>query len=189
MDDDGGKDALRAAALAERATIAPGTWRAEDTARTRHLLDHAAGLPRGVAAVYASRAAEPSTVEVIDGLIGQGWRVLLPVIRREVDWAEFTGWGDTVEGWGSIPQPTGLRLGTGALADASLILVSALAVGRDWTRLGTGGGWYDKALTHRAPTAQIIAITREAEVHATVPTLPHDVAIHGYATEARLALR
>ncbi|MFD0866860.1 5-formyltetrahydrofolate cyclo-ligase, partial [Tessaracoccus lubricantis] len=58
-----------------------------------------------------------------------------------------------------------------------------LAVGRDGTRLGTGGGWYDRALPHRRPGALLVALAREDEVLDTVPTLPHDVSVDGWATE------
>lgn len=176
------KDSLRAAVLSARAALPEQAWRAEDAARTAHALA-TIGRRNATVALYAARGGEPGTRELIDGLVGLGWRVLLPVLRRNVDWATFTGWGETRPGWADIPEPTGHRLGAGALAEADLILVSSLLIGRDGSRLGTGGGWYDRALPHRNSAASLIAIGRDAELVATLPQEPHDVPVEGVVTE------
>ena len=182
------KDSLRHATTEARAGLTPERWAAEDERRTVNVLAHADGLPAGTVALYASRAGEPSTDEMIDGLVARGWRVLLPVIRGEVDWAEFTGWADMRPGWGAIPMPSGERLGAAALETADLVLVPCLGVGLDGSRLGTGGGWYDRALPHRRPGAAVIAIAREAEVHDALPVEPHDIPVDGFITEVRSAV-
>ena len=78
-----------------------------------------------------------------------------------------------------------LNGGAEALAEATLIVVPCLAVGPDGSRLGTGGGWYDRALPHRSPGAPVIAVARDAEVldDLATLTLPHDVPVDGYVTE------
>ena len=177
------KDALRQRVLAARAALSEADWAAEDAARDTRVLAWLADRRPESIAVYASRPGEPSTTALIDALDVLGWRVLLPVIRREADWAWFTSWAETVPGWGGIPKPTGQRLGAAGLAAADLILVPALAVGRDLTRLGTGGGWYDRALLHRRNDAPVVALTRAAEVIDTVPTLPHDQPVDGWISE------
>ena len=45
----------------------------------------------GVVAAYVARPDEPATADLIEGLRLSGVRVLLPVLRREPDWAWYTG--------------------------------------------------------------------------------------------------
>lgn len=70
-----------------------------------------------------------------------------------------------------------------ALRNASLIILPALAVDRHGTRLGRGGGWYDRALTYRAPNAPIIAVCWPWELVASdLPREPHDVSVDALLT-------
>lgn len=156
-----------------------------DAARARILLAALDDLPREApVATYASRPGEPSTRIVIDALHRRGTPVLLPVLKKRIAWAWFEGWERTVAAWQGIPQPTGPPLGPDALALAQAIIVPCLAIGSDGTRLGTGGGWYDRALPHRRPSAVIIALAREAELFATLPTEPHDLPVDAVVTES-----
>lgn len=188
MPSDAQKDSLRSRVSEARRHVPDGEWRSVSRSMTRSALEFADARPPATVALYASRAAEPDTAELITELDRRGWRVLLPVIRRAVDWAEFRGWDQMAVGWGAIPQPAGPRLGAAALSSASLIVVPCTAIGRDFSRLGTGGGWYDRALLHRSADAAVIALVREADVFDTVPTEPHDVAVDGYITESGTTL-
>lgn len=156
--------------------------RAEDPRRLAHLLDWLPDEP-SVAAVYASTPSEPGTGALIDALVARGWRVLLPVLRREPDWAWFEGWDMMRPGWQSIPEPTSTRLGAGVLAEASLVVVSCLGVDPEGYRLGVGGGWYDRALLHRDPNATVLAWARANEVVERVPREAFDLPVDGFVTE------
>lgn len=182
------KGALREAIASARAALTAEQWAADDAERTRHVLAAVDEFPAGTASVYLSLPGEPDTSGIIDGLTERGWRVLVPKLRRSPDWGWFTGWDDLTPGWAGIPQPSS-RLGAEALTEANLILLSSLAVGRDGTRLGTGGGWYDRALAHRRSDALLVALSRADEVLDTIPSEPHDVSIHGYATERGWVVR
>jgi 5-formyltetrahydrofolate cyclo-ligase len=54
------------------------------------------------------------------------------------------------------------------------VVVPALAVGRDGTRLGRGGGYYDRALAHARPDAVLVAVVFDEELLEGVPAGPHD---------------
>ena len=84
-------------------------------------------------------------------------------------------------------QPAGEALGSEALSGADLILVPALAGGLDGTRLGQGGGWYDRALPHRCPTAPVVAVIFDDEVlePGQIPLEAHDVPIDAIITPTR----
>lgn len=177
------KDSLRRRVREERSGLSMHAWDEQDAARTEALLG---ALPEGVevVAAYASRPGEPGTAGLVDALVSTGIRVLLPVIGRLPGWAWFSGWSDTEPGWGGIPQPIGERLGPTAVAEADLVIVPCLAIGLDGTRLGTGGGWYDRVLPERREGVPVWALARAREVFETLPTMRHDVAVDAVVTEA-----
>lgn len=180
------KDALRAAVRAARAAR-PATERAAaDAARLPHLLALARG--HGVVSCYGSVAPEPDTWAFVAALAAGGVRVLLPVLagRRTPDWAWYDGPRALRPGWRGIPEPTTGPLGPEALGAASLVVVSALAAASSGDRLGAGGGWYDRALAHRAPDAVVAAVLNESEVVDGVPTAPWDVRVSALVTETGL---
>ncbi len=91
-------------------------------------------------------------------------------------WA-WWGPGDTLE----TPrprrpaQPSGIR--PGRLDQIDLVLVPALAVDGSGTRLGQGGGWYDRALHSLAGGAQAAAVVYNWELlpPGALPREVHDI--------------
>lgn len=157
------KQRLRAALLARRATVPLSEG--DRTKRALELCRHSE-----VVALYASSQGEPDTWELIDALVAGGTRVLLPVLTREPDWAWYTGRDDLAPAWRGILQPTGPRLGGGVLVRAEWIWVPGLAATRRGERLGTGGGWYDRALLKASPSARIGMLLFDDEVLDDLPT-------------------
>ena len=84
-------------------------------------------------------------------------------------------------------QPSGEVLGAESLKEADLIVIPALAASADGTRLGQGGGWYDRALTHRSPGTPVVAVIFDDEVLEAeiIPAEPHDVPVDGIVTPTR----
>ena len=121
-------------------------------------------------------------------------RALLPVLVDEAGVA-LSGprWGLWEAGQALVmpgrppAQPSGEALASEALARADLILVPALAGGLDGTRLGQGGGWYDRTLPHRCPTAPVVAVIFDDEVleAGVIPAEPHDVPVDAIVTPTR----
>lgn len=144
----------------------------------------AASVGHAVVACYASLPDEPDTWALLDALSREGVAVLLPRLRREPDWAWYRGRSGMHAGWRGIPQPEGPLLGASALSQASLIWVSGLAGTPRGDRLGTGGGWYDRALTWAAPEAEVAMLLNEREVVADLPVDPWDLPIDRIVTEA-----
>lgn len=178
---------MRAVVSARRAALGDEARGAADLARTALALAAVEQLV-GSVAVYVSRPPEPDTRALIDALVTSGRRVLLPVLTRgraRPEWAWFEGWDATATVWGGIPQPTGAALGPEALAEVDLVLAPALGVGLDGSRLGTGGGWYDRALLHRRDGVPVWVLGSESELVPTVPREPHDVTVDAVITESR----
>lgn len=143
-------------------------------------------------AVYASTETEPSSWTMIDVLYAAGHRILLPVLgprpdgsaRTEPDWAVYAGPDRLVPGYAGILEPTTPALGPDGVRQASLVWCAALAATRSGDRLGTGGGWYDRALAWADPDALVGVLLRDSEVLETVPTEAFDRQVHLIATES-----
>ncbi len=121
-------------------------------------------------------------------------RALLPVLVDEAGagLAE-PSWG--IWGGGSLAHPPGMPaqpattpLPAQAIGEADLIVVPALAVSLDGTRLGQGGGWYDRTLPHRATLAPVAAVVFDDEVLApgSIPREEHDVRVDAIITPTRV---
>ena len=65
--------------------------------------------------------------------------------------------------------------------DLDVVLVPGLAFGRDGSRLGYGGGFYDTFLAET--TALRVGVGLQSVLVATVPTLPHDARLDAVVTE------
>ena len=121
-------------------------------------------------------------------------RALLPVLLDEAgDPLSEPRWGLWEAGRALVTlgrppaQPDGEVLGAESLKEADLIVIPALAASTDGTRLGQGGGWYDRALTHRSPGTPVVAVIFDDEVleAGIIPAEPHDIPIDVIVTPTR----
>jgi 5-formyltetrahydrofolate cyclo-ligase len=135
-----------------------------------HVLDRAAGVER--VAAYRPLRTEPGSVELLAELDARGVTVLVPVLLadRDLDWARWTPAGEAE------------RLGVDAIRAAGLVVVPALAVAEDGTRLGRGGGSYDRALARCAGTSLVAALLFDGEVVPHLPRDPWDVPVPAAVT-------
>jgi len=182
-----GKPTLRARLLKARAqTDRAGT----DAARTALLLDLVtrwAGPPATIAC-YLSRPAEPDTIALAAALHRAGYVLLVPAPGLATPWAspDWARYGEPLSpGPRGIPVAPGPELGVDALADARLIILPGLAGAMDGTRLGSGGGWYDRALLAAPATAERWLLVDDSEVFAVLPRQPHDLGVDKLVTQSR----
>lgn len=135
-------------------------------------------------AAYASTVGEPGTLPLRAALRERGVRVLLPVLLPDddLDWAvdEATGAPGRRR---SVIEPVGPRLGRDAIGQATVAVVPAAAVALDGTRLGQGGGSYDRALPRTA--ALLVALVHDDELVDDLPREPHDRPVHVVLTPTR----
>lgn len=184
-----GKQELRRRALARRKLI-------EADARTQagvRLADclHALPLPErgGTVAAYLSMGAEIEMEPLLEALLREGYRLLVPRLGSglEVGWGAMSGHGAMARlvdcGARRPREPQGETLPPEALRQAGMILVPALMVDAHGTRLGRGGGWYDRALMHRTEGTPVIAVCWPWEAGcAALPCETHDLPVDGMLT-------
>jgi 5-formyltetrahydrofolate cyclo-ligase len=141
---------------------------------------------------YLSVGAEPGTGPLVEALHAAGVRVLLPVVLPDLDldWAAYDGPGSVAPaGRLGLLEPTGPRLGVDAVRDADVLLVPGMAVSASGTRLGRGGGCYDRVLA-RVPDRPVAVLLHDDEVGLDVPGAPHDRPVtHAIAPGGAHALR
>ncbi|HEX2103281.1 MAG TPA: 5-formyltetrahydrofolate cyclo-ligase [Solirubrobacteraceae bacterium] len=149
------------------------------------LAAHADEIEADTVAAFVAVRGEPPTLPLLAALRAHGRRVLLPVLREDMDleWAEFESEDALRPARLAIPEPTGPSLGLEGIGDAGLVLAPALAVDRAGGRLGQGGGSYDRALERAG--APVVAIVFDDEVlDERLPVEPHDRDVAGVLTPA-----
>jgi 5-formyltetrahydrofolate cyclo-ligase len=177
------KRSRRAELRARRRALAARRDRAADGER---IAEHALAvvervlLERGGAATVASITAyeplpvEPDVTALLHTAYDRGMRVLVPITLADLDldWCEWT------------PSGTGPAVGKDAIADVTVAFVPGLAVDPGGTRLGQGGGCYDKTLPRMRSGAPVVCVLHPEE-DRTEPALPredHDVVVDAVLT-------
>ncbi|GLY84033.1 5-formyltetrahydrofolate cyclo-ligase [Actinoallomurus iriomotensis] len=182
------KTTLRAGLLAARA----GMSEDERAAAARAVRDTLLTLPEaemaGTVAAYVSIGDEPGTHSLLFALWKRGTYVLVPKLLPggDLDWASYEGPDSLRPGPYGLLEPVEPPRGVTAVRGADLIIVPALAVSSaTGTRLGRGGGSYDRVLARVDPGILTVAAVYDAELVASVPTEPHDQAVRAVVTPSR----
>jgi len=137
------------------------------------------GLPRCVTA-YDAMPTEPPVEILVAQLHEAGVRVLVPITLGE----GRLRWRDADPEVRADPlrphEHDGPSFGAEILPVVDAALLPALAVGADGTRLGQGGGYYDRwvpALREVRPDAEVIGVVYGGESGGDVPRAPHDIRV------------
>lgn len=129
------------------------------------------GLGSGaVVTSYAWVPGEPPTTALNEALAARGATVLLPITLPDLD----LDWHDAAD-------PDASPLGTHAVDRADLVLAPGLAVDPAGTRMGQGGGCYDRALPRRRPGTPVVVVLHPGELvgpaEEPLPRAAHDAPV------------
>ena len=180
-DDVAAKAALRERFAARRLDRPLAERTAAAAAVTTALL-RGLGRVRTIAA-FAPEDTEPGWGRLPAAFTQLGARVLLPVVMAgepELRWAVDTG--RLAPGRFGLLEPVGPRLGPTAVGTADVVVVPAVAIARDGIRLGRGGGFYDRALRHARPGAQLVGVVFDDELLEELPAEAHDLRVNAVVT-------
>jgi len=173
------KAQLRAAILAARRSVTPQTRTTEAAALAARL--SAVIDPGQTVCAYVPVGSEPGSPELLDAMVRRGVDVLLPVARHSPDgtalplqWGRHRP-GELVAAPYGLQEPPQPWAPAEAIADAAVVLVPALAVDRQGTRLGRGAGFYDRTLPMADAVALLVAVVRDDELLEHLPSEPHDI--------------
>ena len=184
------KPALRTTILAARRSLTDLDRATETRSLQTQITELTAGA--GTVGAYIPVGSEPGaardSVPLLDALIGV--RILVPIARADLpmQWAEYRP-GELVTAPFGLREPPPPWLAPESIAEATVLLVPALAVDRHGNRLGRGAGFYDRALTWAAADARLVAVVRDDELLDAIPAEPHDVPMTHALTPGRGLIR
>lgn len=148
------KDDIRAAHRRRRALLTLQERQDAGEALAKHGAAWADSVTQGKAATvcaYLGVGAEPPTLPLIAALHDAGHKVLLPVCEpgRELKWVFWAPGVDLVRSrFAPILEPVGARHEIEVAGEAAALFIPATAVDLAGSRVGQGGGYYDKFLGH-----------------------------------------
>lgn len=130
-------------------------------------------------ATYFSVGDEFPTPRLIAECLSQGRIVCLPRWNAVIglyEWAEFKVDAPLRNGPMDIPEPADTRIITPG--EIGLYLAPGLAFDRLGTRIGYGGGWFDRLLAQAAPDAKIFGLCYPTQISSDpLPRQPHDITV------------
>lgn len=184
------KTMIRRAVREHRRTRRPGELARLGEAFAERALE-AVGDARSVA-LYVSVGNEPPTLPLLEQLRARDVPVLLPALGPSLSrrWAFYRGPESLVEqAPGRPPSPSGAVLDAEAIASVDAVITPALAIDGFGNRIGQGGGWYDRMLTHLDPSTPTFTMLFDDELVAEeLPHDAHDVRIKAVITPTRVFL-
>ena len=178
------KARLRAAVRARRRERAPAELEAIGVAVGAELAELVAEHGARTVAAFLATRDEPDTRPFLRWARDAGVRVFLPHARAggRLEWALDTG-AEVRNERLRLPEPDGRVLPPSAFEAVELILLPAALVARDGTRLGWGGGYYDRLLDGlAAPRPPCWAVVHDDEFVDALPREPHDAPVQGAIT-------
>lgn len=177
------KSALRSRALAERARF-PESQRPAAAKAAAEFFFSAFQLPKGaVVAAYWPIRDELDCRPVLTRLMDSGQPVCLPVVAGDELPLELRLWEEGAPlypaGFGTLAPPE-----TAPLAVPDYILMPLLGFDAHGTRLGYGGGYYDRTLAALVRRPVLIGFAFALQELENIPRAEHDVPLDAVVTEA-----
>lgn len=176
------KAVLRGRAHAQRAALSP-EQRAEASLRVTALFfDEIAFSPDDAIAGYWSIRDEVDCQPILVRLVDAGHKVILPVVVGPDAPLDLRVW--------EADQPL-YEAGFGTLAPSELapravpdiVLMPLLGFDADGTRLGYGGGYYDRTLASLSGKPLVVGLAFAAQEVPAIPREDHDIPLDAVITE------
>lgn len=136
----------------------------------------------GTLALFASLPDEVPVERAWSELRARGWRAAFPRIEDGEPHLCEAAPNELLPGRSGLREPPALAPRI-EIAQVDVFLVPGLLFAPDGTRLGRGGGHYDRLLARARPDALRIGICYSDRVRDALPSAPHDVPVHLLVTD------
>jgi 5-formyltetrahydrofolate cyclo-ligase len=135
-------------------------------------------------ALFLSTPQEPQTREAIRVLSARGIRFFAPVSQPggHMEWTLVDANTPERSGVGGMPEPDVGEADTSPSITADAVICPAAAVDDTGTRLGWGGGYYDRFLADLPAATPVFALVFDDDVMSDLPREAHDVPVSGVVT-------
>ncbi len=177
------KAGLRATAHKKRAAIYSNQRSEAARAAAEHFRTAVALAPGEVVALYWPIRDELDCKPVLTQLVDSGQPVCLPVVLGEEQPLELRLWEEGTplfpSGFGTLAPAD-----TAPVVEPDVIVMPLLGFDRHGTRLGYGGGYYDRTLSMLTKTPRLIGYAFACQELDHVPRDSHDVPLDAVVTEA-----
>jgi len=176
------KALLRSRARAARAALTPEEHAEAGAAICQHFFDAISLEPEDAVAAYWSIRDEVDCQPILIRLMNNGQTVILPVVAGPGMPLDLRVWE---------PGTALYEAGFGTLAPSELaprrnpdvVLVPLLGFDATGTRLGYGGGYYDRTLAQLPRRPRLIGLAFSVQELDAIPREPHDVPLDAVVTE------
>lgn len=166
--------------LMQRQALTPEERAHHDAALSAHLLDWCAGHPAACFGVYWPIRGEPDLREAYAELARRGQRLALPVVTARDAPLAFAAWtpGEALaEGAMKVPVPASPH----RLVKPDALLIPCVGFNKARSRLGYGGGFYDRTLAQE-PRPSTVGISYQFAM-TEFSADQHDIALDTVLTE------
>lgn len=172
------KDAMRLDALARRDAIPADEKAVSDELIARNFNELAEYRDAVLILFYVSFRSEAATPELVRRALADGKRVAVPKVFRAERMLRFYSIDSPDElrpGYMGIPEPEVDSTREIDPADAGMIVMPGAAFDRSGSRIGYGGGYYDKMIASLGrPKPVLVALAHDVQIVDAVPAEPHD---------------
>lgn len=139
-------------------------------------------------ALYASMPEEACTDDIASALLQRGASVLYPATKREtIEFYQIASIESlSAQGQFGIREPDPSCCPKVDIQKADVIVAPGVAFDAFGSRIGFGGGYYDRLLAQKRDDALVVALAFESQVVHAVETEAHDMAMDVIVTDEAL---
>jgi len=182
------KAEVRNELLRKRDRIPPEVRKVKNRLIRERLLSLAEFKNASVIFFFASFRTEVDTTELIKTSLSTGKRVVLPKVKKDTQELllyEITDFGQLSPGYMGIPEPH-VHERQMSINDVELVIIPGAGFDISGSRIGYGGGYYDRLLAGLQKPVPVIAPAYEEQVVDVIPSEPHDIKVQIIVTDGRL---
>ncbi|WEK04893.1 MAG: 5-formyltetrahydrofolate cyclo-ligase [Candidatus Devosia phytovorans] len=177
------KAALRIKARAARASLDHETRAEAAIAAAGHFFDGVGLQPGDVVAAYWRIRDELDCQPILVRLMDSDQPVVLPVVMGQDEPLDLRIWEPGASlyesGFGTLaPSELAPR------AEPDVVIMPLLGFDNTGTRLGYGGGYYDRTLAHMTKRPLLVGLAFAVQELDSIPRESHDVPLDAVVTEA-----
>ncbi len=141
----------------------------------------------GTVMFYNSKASEVRTQDMVRRALDMGKRVVVPVmdtLEYRLFLSELRDFDtELCIGTFQVPEPRDECIRPVSPEEVDIFILPGVAFDRRGSRLGFGGGYFDKLLKQTKRGALFLGLAFQEQMVEEIPQAPHDIPVHMVITE------